>query len=115
MGEMESASFWDNQDAAQKVVAELKLIKAQIEPVEKALESLEDAKVAYEMGKEEGDNDLITEADEALFVLQPAIDKLELQSLLSGKHDHRDGHEYQHHRPQKNSFGGGSPVLFRSQ
>ncbi len=90
MEEMESASFWDNQESAQKTVAELKTIKAQIEPAEKALSALEDAKIAYEMGKEEGDNDLITEADEALFVLAPTIDKLELQSLLSGKHDHRD-------------------------
>lgn len=87
---MGSATFWDNQESAQKTVGELKTIKAQITPVEDALGALEDAKVAWEMGKEEGDEDLIAEADEALFTLHPIIDKLELQSLLSGKHDHRN-------------------------
>lgn len=87
---MSSASFWDHPDAAQKTVAELKTIKAQIIPSEEAFDALEEAKIAWQMGKEAGDPDLIAEADEALFTLAPTIDKLELQSLLSGKHDHRD-------------------------
>ncbi|MCB9848922.1 MAG: peptide chain release factor 2 [Phycisphaeraceae bacterium] len=87
---MSSADFWDNQDKAQKTVAELKTIKAQIGPVEDALETLEEARVAWEMGKEAGDDDLIAEADQTLFGLEPVIDKIEMQSLLSGRHDHRD-------------------------
>jgi peptide chain release factor 2 len=87
---MSSTDFWDRPEAAQKTVTELKTIKAQITPAEEAFDALEEAKVAYEMGKESGDRDLIAEADEALFTLAPTIDKLELQSLLSGKHDHRD-------------------------
>ena len=77
---MGSTTFWDNQDAAQKTVGELKTIKAQITPVEDALGALEDAKVAWEMGKEEGDDDLITEADEALFTLHPKVSRLARRS-----------------------------------
>jgi len=87
---MAATDFWDEQDKAQRTIAELKTIKAQITPATKATLALEEAKVAYEMGKEAGDKDLIAEADEALFNLQSTIGKIELQSLLSGKHDHRN-------------------------
>lgn len=50
----------------------------------------EDAKLGYEMAKEAGDKDLLSEADEQLFQLQGKMAKVELQSLLSGKHDHRN-------------------------
>ncbi len=89
---MGATGFWDDQDAAQRVVGELKTIKAQIAPLTEAHSTFEDAKLAYEMAKEEGDDDLLTEADESLYNLQHRMDKIELQSLLSGKHDHRDAY-----------------------
>lgn len=87
---MNATDFWENQTEAQKVVSELKLLKAQTEPIKGALESLDDAKVAYEMAREAGDDDLLVEADDTLFALSETMDKIELQSLLSGKHDHRN-------------------------
>ncbi len=87
---MESADFWDKPEAAKKIVEELKLLKAQTEPVESARADFEDAKVAYEMSKEAGDADLLKEADEQLFALRGRMERIELQSLLSGKHDHRN-------------------------
>ncbi|MEM9065708.1 MAG: peptide chain release factor 2 [Planctomycetota bacterium] len=87
---MGAADFWDDQEAAQKTVSEMKTVKAQTEPLKKVIAAFEDAQVAYEMAKEGSDNDLLSEADESLFELQTQMDKVELQSLLSGKHDHRD-------------------------
>ncbi|TVQ32488.1 MAG: PCRF domain-containing protein [Phycisphaeraceae bacterium] len=87
---MEAPDFWDRPDEARRVVDEMKLLKAQIGPVEKVQEEFEDAKVAFELAREAGDNDLLTEADEQLFDLSKRMDKVELQSLLSGKHDHRN-------------------------
>ncbi|RNC81940.1 MAG: peptide chain release factor 2 [Phycisphaera sp.] len=87
---MNAPDFWDSQTEAQKVVSELKLVKAQTDPIGEAMTSLEDAKVAYEMAREEGDDDLLVEADDTLFDLTKKMDKIELQSLLSGKHDHRN-------------------------
>ncbi len=87
---MEAADFWNSQEQAQKTIAEYKLLKAQTEPLEEVISEFEDACVGYELAKEAGDNDLLTEADESLFKLQQKMEKVELQSLLSGKHDHRN-------------------------
>jgi len=87
---MGDAGFWDDQKAANAVVSELKLIKAQIEPVTAFSAELEDAVVGYELAKEAGDDDLLVEADESLYALSSRMDAIELRSLLSGPHDHRD-------------------------
>ncbi len=87
---MGAPDFWNDQEAAQKIISEMKLIKAQTEPVRAAGDELDDAKVAYELAKEAGDAELLAEADEALFNLEHTVDNLEIRSLLSGPHDHRD-------------------------
>jgi peptide chain release factor 2 len=84
---MSSDGFWNSQERAKKVVAEKKAITAQVEPLTKVIKDFEDAKVAYEMSREANDKDLLAEADESLFKLQSRMEKVELQSLLSGKHD----------------------------
>lgn len=87
---MAGESFWNSQTAAKKVVSQAKALKAQTEPLRKAISTFEDATIAYQMAKEAGDKDLLAEADEKLFHLLATMDKIELQSLLSGKHDHRN-------------------------
>ena len=87
---MSATDFWDDPKKAQTVVGELKTTKAQVEPLTKGVADLEAAKAALEMAKEEGDEELLPEADEALFDLTQRMDRVEMQSLLSGKHDHRD-------------------------
>ncbi len=94
---MESADFWNTQSQAQKIVQELKGLKAQVDPLKAVIVEFEDARLAYEMAKSEGDKDLLAEADQKLFEIYGdrendvagRMDKIELQSLLSGKHDHR--------------------------
>jgi len=87
---MGQADFWDDQTKANQTVSELKLIKAQIEPVTEFQTELEDAAVGYELAKEAGDAELLTEIDQTLHELSKRMDKIELRSLLSGKHDHRN-------------------------
>ncbi len=87
---MGGGDFWNNQEAAQKVIGEYQLLKAQTEGLSKVIESFEDAKVGYELAHEDGDEDLLAEADESLYQLTRNMERVELQSLLSGKHDHRD-------------------------
>ena len=84
---MAGENFWNNQERARKVVSQVKNLKAQIDPLTSVIKDFEDARLAYEMGKENNDRDLIAEADETLFQLGPRMEKVELQSLLSGKHD----------------------------
>jgi peptide chain release factor 2 len=84
---MSGEGFWDSQSRAKKLVAEVKTLKAQIDPLTAAMAGLEDAKVAYDMSKEAGDKDLLAEADEALFQLQAKMERIEQQSLFTGKYD----------------------------
>ena len=88
--DMNADGFWDNADAAQKVIAAFKLIKAQIDPLEETIEVFEEAKVGLELAKEANDRELLEEADEQLFQVVQRMEKVELQSLLSGPHDHRN-------------------------
>jgi peptide chain release factor 2 len=99
---MGSATFWDRPSDAQKTVSQLKSLKARFDPLRAVVSDFEDAKLAYEMARETGDKDLLAEADEKLFalagkdegpgkpVVQGRMEKVELQSLLSGKHDFRN-------------------------
>lgn len=87
---MGAMDFWDNQDKANETVNELKLIKAQTDPIKVVTEDFENATLAFEMSREDNDDDLLKEADEQLFGLIGRMDKIEIQSLLSGKHDTRD-------------------------
>ncbi|MCA9303665.1 MAG: PCRF domain-containing protein, partial [Phycisphaerales bacterium] len=86
---MGAMDFWDDQEAAQAVVGELKRIKVQIAPIRAASSDFEDAKLAYEMSREDSDQELLKEADAQLYELQSRMDTIETQSLLSGKHDTR--------------------------
>jgi len=76
---MGATDFWDNQDQANKVVAEFKLVKAQTEPLRVVMEDFENAKLAYEMSREEGDPDLLGEADEQLHELLRSLEKDDLR------------------------------------
>jgi|TARA_B100000959_G_scaffold105230_1_gene111010 peptide chain release factor 2 len=88
--DMNAAGFWDSQSAAQKVIDQYKVLKAQTGDLEEVISDFEDSVVGYELAKEAGDDDLLSEVDEQLFKMQKRMDKVEMQSLLNGKHDHRN-------------------------
>ncbi len=87
---MESADFWDKPDTARKTVGEMKAVKAQVAPIQAWQSEFEDARVAYQLAKESGDKELLAEADTQLHDLSGRMERIEMQSLLSGKHDHRN-------------------------
>jgi peptide chain release factor 2 len=89
---MGALDFWDDQPRAKKTVSQVKSLKAQVDALRTVVTDFEDAKLAYEMAREAGDKDLLKEADEQLFGLQARMEKVELRSLLSGKHDHRNAY-----------------------
>jgi peptide chain release factor 2 len=88
--QMSSEGFWTNQSKANKIVSEKKSLSAMVDPLTGVMKDFEDAKLGYEMSREAGDKDLLAEADEALFRLLPRIEKVELQSLLSGRYDSKN-------------------------
>lgn len=88
--EMGGGDFWSDQEKAQRVVKEMQLLKAQSVPVLELQARFEDARLTYQLAKEEGDSELLADADELLHGLVGEMEKVEVQSLLSEKHDHRD-------------------------
>jgi peptide chain release factor 2 len=86
---MGEAGFWNNQDAAKVVVAEVKSLKALIDPMEAMLRDIDDVRALYELAEEAGDAPSMEEADRALADLEKRAEKVELQSLLDGKNDAR--------------------------
>jgi len=88
--DMNAAGFWDSQTAAQKVIDEYKVLKAQTGDLGEVIADFEDCLVGYELAKEADDADLLAEVDGQLFQMQKRMDKVETQSLLNGKHDHRN-------------------------
>jgi len=94
MGELElkmgSPGFWDSQEAAQKVVVELKALRAVIVPVNSLLRRIEDLRVLHEMAVEEASAETLAEAAAEADKIRADLDRLELQTLLSGPHDAGD-------------------------
>jgi peptide chain release factor 2 len=84
---MGDANFWNNQESAKGVVTELKSLKAMIEPIEKAIADLDDARALYELGHEVDDQASLNEADQQLAKLERQTERIELQTLLDGKND----------------------------
>src|SRR5207237_3828134 len=63
---MGQGGFWDNQETAKPVIAEMKVIKAQVEPIQNILREIDDVRAMYELGEEAGESATIEEADRAL-------------------------------------------------
>jgi peptide chain release factor 2 len=84
---MGEPGFWDRPEQAKSVVTEAKTLKAVIEPVEGILRAIDDVRALQELGAEAGDAASLTEADEQLTQLEKKAERVELQSLLSGKND----------------------------
>jgi len=87
---MNEADFWNEQEAAQKTITQFKILKAQTEGLESILEDFENIKIGYELAREGDDGELLREVDTDLHRMLGRMAKVELQSLLSGKHDHRN-------------------------
>jgi peptide chain release factor 2 len=86
---MGESGFWDNQETAQAIVAEMKTLKALIDPIETILTDIEDARALVDLAKEASDADSMAEADRMLTDLERKGDKIELQALLDGVNDPR--------------------------
>ena len=87
---MGETSFWDNQESAKAVVAEMKRLKAVVDPVENVLRGIDDTKALYELAQEAGDAESMEEADRMLADLEKSGAKVELQTLLDGPNDPRN-------------------------
>ena len=85
--QMSKPGFWDNPDAAACTVAELKGLKALIDPVGHAHQQASDLAVLAELAESEDDQQTRQEVEDGLASLTAELERLELLILLAGPND----------------------------
>ena len=87
---MNADGFWNIQETAQKLIKELKGIRATIEPLLGVEKLLGDVRTLYELAAEANDTEALDESDQLLTKAEHDFEKVELQALFSGPHDISD-------------------------
>jgi len=87
---MTDASFWNDQEGAQEVVQEVKLLKNWVEPFHAIDARVTSASELDAMLRESPDADMLSELDAEIVSIDEALDAFELRSLLRGEDDFRD-------------------------
>jgi peptide chain release factor 2 len=87
---MAEPTFWSNQEAAQKVLQEVKSLRAWVDPYDKLAARFTSASELHEMLTESPDAELEGELDKEAEALATDLDSLELRMLLRGEDDFRD-------------------------
>ena len=82
--------FWDDQAAAQRIMARAADLRDEVTSYEGVLAALEDAEVGNELAVAEGDEELATELAQNLTELGKRVDSLELASWFTGEFDNGD-------------------------
>lgn len=84
---MEQQNFWNDSDNAAKVLQESKRLQEKIEKIEGLKKAFEDLTVLIDLCEEEGDSSLLDEVECEIKALSRDIDKLTLETLLTGEFD----------------------------
>lgn len=84
---MSELGFWDDNDAAQKVINRSNWLKNHVGSFEKMEANLEDSIALYEMVKEEPEEELLEELFSEIKKLKVVMNEFELEMLLSEPYD----------------------------
>ena len=84
---MEEPGFWDDPERSTKTVREAKNLKDTVDGYKHLEQQYEDIQVMIEMGNEENDASVIPEIEEMLAELEHNLEKLRMETLLSGEYD----------------------------
>lgn len=88
--EMGKDTFWDDQAAAQKAIAESNEIKSWIEPYKTLKGRLDDVASLLPEAESSHDSAFLEELTSELQSIEKGVEELELRKMLSGEHD-KDG------------------------
>ena len=84
---MEGPNFWSNQEQAQKVVSELRTLKAGLKPLDELASGAGDLSALVELADEDDSGELDGEVKAALDELQKRLDAAELQASMASPED----------------------------
>ncbi len=83
----ESADFWNDQEKAQLVVAEMQRLKLVVQPVQDAVGQIEELELLIEMGADSDGADVADELESTAASLTKGLGDLEFKVMLGGEHD----------------------------
>ncbi|MGH7362429.1 MAG: peptide chain release factor 2 [Candidatus Methylomirabilales bacterium] len=83
----QAPDFWKDPEAAQRLLKELRELNEQVGLFEGLERSLEEQVGLYELARAEGEESLLAEIAAAVEALEVEVGRLELTTVLSGKHD----------------------------
>ncbi|MGN6096260.1 MAG: peptide chain release factor 2 [Bosea sp. (in: a-proteobacteria)] len=86
----EGPDFWNDADAAQKLMRERTSLETQIDGIGKLERDLDDALTLIELGEMEDDEATVSEGEQAIKAVQDQAARLQVETLLSGEADMLD-------------------------
>ncbi len=87
---VEDPTLWNDPDAAQKLMRDRQVLVDKISNVQSLERDLRDNIDLIEMGEAEGDEGIVSEAEEALKALRGKAAQQEIEALLDGEADGND-------------------------
>jgi peptide chain release factor 2 len=91
LGEQVAApDLWDDQDNATRVTGRLSALQGEVDRFTELAQRLEDLEIMVELGREEGDEASLAEAEAELAKIKKTVEVLEVRTLLSGEYDVRE-------------------------
>ena len=82
--------LWDDQANATRVTGRLSGLQGEVDRVTELAGRLDDLEIMVQLGQEEGDASVLTEAEAELAKIHKTVEVLEVRTLLSGEYDVRD-------------------------
>ena len=86
----EDPTLWNDPGEAQKLMRERQQLDDSINGVKRLVQQLDDNIELIAMGEEEGDQDIVTDAENALKELRTESARLQVEAMLSGEADGND-------------------------
>jgi len=80
-------NFWNDIENSQKILQKTKAIKTKLERFQNLLSEWEDMKTLCGLGIEEQDESVVTEVGDALKKVKTDLERLRMETLLTGKYD----------------------------
>jgi peptide chain release factor 2 len=87
---VEDPNLWDDPDAAQKLMKDRQALVDAMASYDTIKQDLSDQQEMIEMGEMEDDDEIVTEAENALKALKVSAAAKELEALLNGEADGND-------------------------
>ncbi|MCR4630316.1 MAG: peptide chain release factor 2 [Treponema sp.] len=86
----EAPGFWDDHEAAEKVMSQIRKLKNRVEPWRKLLSEMNDLDAMYELAEESGEQSEEDEVRSMYEAAKESFEKLNILNLLSGEVDQND-------------------------